>query len=601
MIIDIKLYNYKFILCIIYNNFVVKELNIMSTTSNKNEYVYELPKKVTSFLKKTCGQINKEIENYANRLNRSVKKNSNNTKARFDTARQSYNKTTGMANLEAIKKEIQTKINSFTTLTNYLVGNDNNEYTITASSKSGFDVPEMSTDTGVKKKFESFITSCMQISSQDSDTDSQGNDGFEKNVDGLFALINYSEQKYTKIKHNYKKHMSTFLKYETSLIKKYNNKTFENSLSELNMSGTLENSYTQLLVVGKQIKAIWAIAGTCVKKLQDTGYNFSNNNLNVWREERFQEMFYSLTRSADKVCLDCITNWVNQRKVHETVEKLNKKFETKTTEFKNLFDKDSTANENQQNSDVLINAWNEGLTLNVGKQNASLSDVNQGLTVMSKTQKENIADQCNAFLQQTRSTLTAMKILELCKYKEFAKTCDTIEKNKDAAILGLCRNELDKLIGALSSFEKAFKKMKLFCSGKKIWGVVSSISNFMKENAVVIASIGCLTSFFATTVGCLPLGCIIAGVTLFACLCRLLDITKKHCASWWKKRKNKNSSGIHEKARGSIREAKNIKVVIFNLQTKLDDAKDSETVSVGKNDLEALLKFLNKNIQINYN
>ena len=78
MIIDIKLYNYKFILCIIYNNFVVKELNIMSTTSNK--YVYELPKKVTFFLKKTRDRINKEIENYANRLNRpeiEPKKNSN--------------------------------------------------------------------------------------------------------------------------------------------------------------------------------------------------------------------------------------------------------------------------------------------------------------------------------------------------------------------------------------------------------------------------------------------------------------------------------------------------------------------------------------------
>ena len=133
--------------------------------------------------------------------------------------------------------------------------------------------------------------------------------------------------------------------------------------------------------------------------------------------------------------------------------------------------------------------------------------------------------------------------------------------------------------------------MKLFCSGKKIWGVVSSISNFMKENAIIVASIGCLTSFFATTVGCLPLGCIIAGVTLFACLCRLLDITKKHCASWWKKRKNKNSSGIHEKARGNIRAAENVKVVISTLQQQLDNAKDSETVSVDKKDLEAMLEF----------
>lgn len=562
----------------------------MSTTSNT--YVYELPKKVTSFLKKTCGQINKEIENYANRLNRSAKelqeseKNSDN---RLNNAKKSYKKAVEKKKLDNIKTEMQTKINSFTTLTNYLVGNNNNEYKITISKGSGFTVPEKPEDTGVEKKFESFIISCKQISSQDSDNDSQGSDEFEKNVDGLFALINYSEQKYTKIKHNYKKHMSTFLKYETSLKEKYKNDAFEQSLSGLNMAGKLENSYTQLLVVGKQIKAIWNIAGTCVKNLQDTGYTFLNNNLNVWREERFQEMFYSLTRSADKVCLDCINNWKNLSKVEQDIKKLNEKIENKTKEFESLFAKDSTANGNQKSSDNLMAAWEKGLKLDVGKQYAPLSDVNHELIVMSKTKKENIADRCSAFLQTTRANV--LVILKLCTYEKFKETCVKISENKDAAILGLCRTELEKLIGALSSFEKAFKKMKLFCSGKKIWGVVSSISNFMKENAIIVASIGCLTSFFATTVGCLPLGCIIAGVTLFACLCRLLDITKKHCASWWKKRKNKNSSGIHEKARGNIRAAENVKVVISTLQQQLDNAKDSETVSVDKKDLEAMLEF----------
>lgn len=567
----------------------------MSGTSNK--YVYELPKKVTFFLKKTRDRINKEVKNYENQLNRSAKelpkfkKNSNN---RLDNARQSYNKTAGTTNLNAIKDEIQKKITNFTTLTNYLVGNDNNEYKITIPGGSGFTVTDTTKNTDVKKKLGTFINIYTQISSQGSDNDSEVNEEFEKNVDGLFALINYSEQKYTKIKHNYKKHMSTFLKYEASLIKKYNNKAFEQSLSGLNMSGTLENSYTQLLVVGKQIKAIWNIAGTCVKNLQNAGFSFSNNNLNVWREERFQEMFYSLTRSADKVCLDCINNWTNLSKVEQDIKKLNEKIKNKTKEFESLFVKDSTANGNQKSSDDLITAWKEGLRLNIGEQYAPLSKVSHGLTVMSNTQKENIADRCSAFLQQTRSTLTAMKILELCTYEKFKETCGKIVENKDAAILGLCRNELDKLIGALSSFEKAFKKMRLFCSGKKIWGIVSSISNFMKENAVVIASIGCLTSFFATTVGCLPLGCIIAGVTLFACLCRLLDITKKHCASWWKKRKNKNDFG--DNARDTVSNRQKIISAISNLKDAISRGDNENTVTVNKMDLRMLLDFISPTV-----